>query len=502
MNASIHPIAFNAKKWFFIFCIAHIILWTLGSWYCRHNLPFDTTEAIAWGNQWQLSYSKHPPFSPWMLALFFKLGTQWPIYLLAQLAVCVMFWAIWRLAQRIVSPVQALASVMMLEGVIYFNLNSPKINPTTMMTPVWALIMLVGYLALLERKRFLWIVLGMLAGISVLTKYEAPFLLLSLLLVSVITPEGRSQYKTLGPYLAFLMCAVVVTPHFIASAKLNFPEIHYALQSGHGELHAGGALQGWWAHLFYPINVFFEEVGAVFGVILMALTFFWAPKTQQTIGRFNWTYLLLMGFGPFVLVLLLSLISGNYLYANWGTPFFSMLGLIIIAWRKPLFDRITWKRFLTVFLIIALGILVGRDGYLLFGPVITNRADPDAYFPGQEVSMAVTDYWQEHEHTPLHYIAGDRYLVANINVYSTDHPIPYFAWSYYQSPWVNPKQLYQQGGMFVWWMKTPKDAKIPASVAKRFPAAQYLGIMTFPKDAHTQKPEFVSIGVAILLPGH
>ena len=52
--------------------------------------------------------------------------------------------------------------------------------------------------------------------------------------------------------------------------------------------------------------------------IVMLLTFFWAPKTQQIIGRFNWVYLFFMGLGPFILVLFLSLITGNYLYTNWG----------------------------------------------------------------------------------------------------------------------------------------------------------------------------------------
>lgn len=490
----------NTKKWFWTFCTLHVVLWTVALTLVRKNLPFDTVEAIAWGNQWEWGYNKHPPFAPWLCAIAAKFSSSWSVYLLSQLAVVVAFWAVWRLAQRLVTPIQALASVFLLEGVIYYNLISPKINPTTMMTPVWALLMLVGYLAIVERKRWYWLVLGILGGISVLTKYEAPFVLLPIFLASVLTPEGRSQYKTWGPYATLIAFVVVLIPHVIWEAHTGFTELQYAGNSGAGDLHAGFVEHGWLAHLYYPFTVGASELGAIAGLLLLAVLI-WKTTTRgvSTLQRSQWIYLLLLSLGPVALMLLVSLFAGDYLYPKWGTPFFSLLGLLIVAAWRPQFARRSWRWFITGVAIIGFGIWAGRIGYLAFGPMITGKAHPDAYFPGPAIATDVTELWHNTYHQPLRYVAGSHYLVANISVYSADKPIPYMGWSHEQSPWVNVADMRKQGAMFVWWVHGDGSSAIPADIAARFPTAQYIGVFTFQKSVNI-KTAPIEFGAAFLPP--
>ena len=61
----------NANSNLIFFLFAHLIIWTLIPSITNTNLPLDTIEALAWGNNLDWGYSKHPPLSAWFLEFFF-----------------------------------------------------------------------------------------------------------------------------------------------------------------------------------------------------------------------------------------------------------------------------------------------------------------------------------------------------------------------------------------------------------------------------------------------
>ena len=47
-----------------LFLSMHLVVWTLIPSISNNNLPLDTIEALAYGNELQLGYDKYPPLFP------------------------------------------------------------------------------------------------------------------------------------------------------------------------------------------------------------------------------------------------------------------------------------------------------------------------------------------------------------------------------------------------------------------------------------------------------
>src|SRR5579872_3260097 len=112
----------RVERWFYIFLAAHLLCWTLTPLLVRYNLPLDSIEGTIWGHQLEWGYDKNPYLNGWLTALATRLGGQsgWMIYLFSQLSVIACFFAMWQLAKKILPPVYALLSVLLLENIQYY----------------------------------------------------------------------------------------------------------------------------------------------------------------------------------------------------------------------------------------------------------------------------------------------------------------------------------------------------------------------------------------------
>ena len=65
------------SKYYFLFILTHLTLWTLIPSFTNLNLPLDTIEAIAWGSNLDWGFNKHPPLSAFAVEIFYMLfGNQ------------------------------------------------------------------------------------------------------------------------------------------------------------------------------------------------------------------------------------------------------------------------------------------------------------------------------------------------------------------------------------------------------------------------------------------
>ena len=132
----------NIYSVFLSFLFLHLVIWTLVPAISNVNLPLDTIEALAWGSSLDWGFNKHPPFSAFAIEIFYQLfGNQdWAYYLLSQIFVAIAFFTVFKLADDFFKDkILALISVLLLEGIYFYNFTTPEFNVNISQLPFWAL---------------------------------------------------------------------------------------------------------------------------------------------------------------------------------------------------------------------------------------------------------------------------------------------------------------------------------------------------------------------------
>lgn len=520
------------NKYFFAFCLVHLLLWTLLPTLIRYNLPLDDLEGFAWGQEWQIGYYKHPWLAPWLVAIFGRFGgaSGWSLYFLSQLAVIICFWAVWKLAKQLLSPLSSLFSVLLLEGIYYYNFSSPEFNPNVVLLPLWALTVLYFYQAINTQKFTAWIKTGVFLGLAMMGKYYSVYLFLSLLLFLIIKPKARNSFKFFGIYLSTLIMLAIILPNIIWLFKHNFITLTYVL-----ERTKNSAL--WWGHILNPSKFIANQLLAV---SLTLILFLGAKKSNAIIrvchqlaklpeksitfanlnsvhinmrkespksisyrqkslelmacSNSNKEFIIFMSFAPLTLVLLTSFLTGMQLHSMYGTPLFSYLGIVLLINRY----EINIRRIKPFLIMVGSVILFWVILYISFnpiGPYITQE-DNRGVFPGREISQSLTVCWQLITHKPLRYVVGNIWLVGNLVYYSADHPHAYFLAEPSYNTWVNDETINREGALFIW---EPQDQLYFNTLKTRFPNLQLLGVQSFIWKTRDKLPP-VKIVVGIVPP--
>ena len=132
----------NINKLFYSFLIIHLILWTLVPTLTNNNLPLDTIEALAWGSNLDWGFNKHPPASAFFPEVIYQLfGSQdWAYYLLSQFFVVTAFIVVFKFAEELFkNKTLSLISVLLLEGIYFYNFTTPEFNVNVCQLPFWSL---------------------------------------------------------------------------------------------------------------------------------------------------------------------------------------------------------------------------------------------------------------------------------------------------------------------------------------------------------------------------
>src|SRR5499433_1604958 len=129
MSELIATIERRPQTAFAVFLALHVVVWTALPTLLYPNLPLDLIEALTYGREWQLGYDKLPPLPWWLIEVAYRLfGVDWVYYLIAQITVLAAFWLVWLLARRLVGGAGALAAVLIVDGLHYFNFTAAKFN--------------------------------------------------------------------------------------------------------------------------------------------------------------------------------------------------------------------------------------------------------------------------------------------------------------------------------------------------------------------------------------
>ncbi len=214
-----------------VFLLFQLLLWTLGPTLLFGNLHADTLEAAYWGRDWQLGYFKHPPLLSWTLDLALRTGLQ-PILalmLLSQLTVLVTAWFVWRIARLYASRETAALAVVLCVISPSATVYGVQLNHNSMLAPFWAATAWFGLSWLEERRMVDAVLLGIVAGLGMITKYEILFVLATLMVAGIAIPRFRPAFTHPGSYVAGALFVAIVTPHIWWLASHDWPSFSRAM---------------------------------------------------------------------------------------------------------------------------------------------------------------------------------------------------------------------------------------------------------------------------------
>jgi len=316
----------SVSRIFYLFLFAHLFIWVLIPYITNENLPLDTIEALAWGSNLDWGFNKHPPFSAFAVEIFYQIfGSQdWAYYLLSQIFVIIAFFAVYKFSEEIFNNRKlALFSVFLLEGIYFYNFTTPEFNVNVAQLPFWALTVYYTWRCIKYDKATDYVLLGLFAGLGILSKYLFIYLIIGIKLVFIYFLRKGKKIKFLHYFIAGPITLLILLPHLIWLTENNYVTIFYGFQRAGGE---GGFLD----HLIYPLIFLGKQIGILIPFLLMSFFLIKKMKFKINLKDEKLVFLLLTIIAPIFLMLLTSMIMGAKIRTMWMTPFYLFVGTLII----------------------------------------------------------------------------------------------------------------------------------------------------------------------------
>src|ERR1700728_3095463 len=207
----------GASAFVFGFAAIHALLWTviLINLKAAQDVHMDVAEAFAWGQKFELGYSKHPPLAGWVAGLWFKLFpvTDWATYALAMATLGCGLVICWLIAVRVVDYRRAFFVVVMLALYPIFNFKGFKYNPDLLQLVTLPLLVL-AYLNAFEKRSAragLW--LGLAGALALMTKYWVLTMIGAVGIAALLHPDRLTFLRSPASWVAIAVALVAMVPH-------------------------------------------------------------------------------------------------------------------------------------------------------------------------------------------------------------------------------------------------------------------------------------------------
>ena len=402
----------NISTIFNLFLLTHLVVWTLVPYLSNKNLPLDTIEALAWASNLDWGFEKHPPLSAVFPEIFYQIfGRQdWAYYLLSQIFIIFSFFIIFKLAKEFLkNEVHALLSVLLLEGIYFYNFTTPEFNVNVCQIPFWALTVYYFWQCLKTDKAHNWVLMGLFAALGVLSKYLFIYLLIGMVLFFILDlkKSKKFNYKCIISILVFLLA---LTPHFIWLIDNEFKTVFYGLnRSSLGD-------SNFLSHLLYPLEFILKQIVILipfFGLLSLIVSKF---KFKFKFNDKKLVYLTSVTLLPILIMVLTSLIFGANIRTMWMTPFYLFFGLLFIYIFAPKINLNYLKKFMITLLFI---FIFSPTAYLY---VSLSKDNKRTDFPGKEIARLVQVRWEKNFTNKIAIVVGDEWLGGNLSYHLQSRP--------------------------------------------------------------------------------
>jgi len=406
------PNKININNLFYIFITSHLIVWTLVPTLTNHNLPLDIIEALAWGSNLDWGFNKHPPVSAFFVEVFYQIfGPQdWAYYFLSQIFVVTSFFVVWKFSEEFFSDkTYGLFSVLLLEGIYFYNFTTPEFNVNVCQLPFWALSVLYGWRGFKDNKTIDWLLFGIFAAIGILSKYLFIYLLVAMdVFLAYAFIKKKFNYKSFISLIPFIL---ILLPHLIWLTENDYITITYGLhRTGTGD-------QNFLDHLIHPIIFLGKQIGILIPFFIMGFFIISNFKSKLNFKDQKLLFLLTINIVPILLMFLISMIMGVKIRTMWMTPFYLFFGVLLVYIFQSQINLNKLKSFVTVFIIL-----------FIFSPfayayVSITQTDKRTDYPGKEIAQKVQLEWNKNFEDSINVVLGNEWDAGNLSYHLTSQPV-------------------------------------------------------------------------------
>ena len=406
----------NIKNIFYIFTTMHLILWTLIPSTTNNNLPLDTIEALAWGSNLDWGFNKHPPASAFFLEIFYQVfgSNDWAYYLLSQIFVITTFFIVFNFAEKIFNnKILSLISVLLLEGIYFYNFTTPEFNVNVCQLPFWAACVFYSWKLFnnkeIDLKDCLW--LGLFASIGFLSKYLFIYLLIAIDLlffyIIFIKKYKKFDFKYLISLEVFI---VLLVPHFIWLINNDFVTITYGLaRTG---LENSNILD----HLIYPITFLIKQIGILIPFFIMSFFLIKRFKFKISLKDKKLLFLIFINLAPIALMFLTSFITGSKIRTMWMTPFYLFFGVLVVYIFQAQINLKRLNKFISAFLILFF------ISPFLYAYISITEKDKRTDYLGKQIAIKTQYAWSQDHKEPINVVLGNEWLAGNLSYHLESRP--------------------------------------------------------------------------------
>ena len=406
----------NIKNIFYIFITMHLILWTAIPSITNNNLPLDTIEALAWGSNLDWGFNKHPPASAFFLEIFYQVfgSNDWAYYLLSQIFVITTFFIVFNFAEKIFNnKILSLISVLLLEGIYFYNFTTPEFNVNVCQLPFWAACVFYSWKLFnnkeIDLKDCLW--LGLFASIGFLSKYLFIYLLIAIDLLFFYIIFVKKYKKFDFKYLISLeVFIVLLVPHFIWLINNDFVTITYGLaRTG---LENSNILD----HLIYPMTFLIKQIGILIPFFIMSFFLIRRFKFKISLKDKKLLFLIFINLVPIALMFLTSFITGSKIRTMWMTPFYLFFGVLVVYIFQAQINLKRLNKFISAFLILFF------ISPFLYAYISITEKDKRTDYLGKQIAIKTQYAWSQDHKEPINVVLGNEWLAGNLSYHLESRP--------------------------------------------------------------------------------
>ena len=403
----------HIKKLFFIFLLIHLVVWTLIPSVTNNNLPLDTIEALAWGSNLDWGFDKHPPMSAVMVEIFYQIfgSNDWAYYFLSQICIILSFFIVYKLSEEFLkNKLLCLISVLLLEGIYFYNFTTPEFNVNVCLIPFWSLTVYYFWCGITYNRLSDWFLLGVFAGFGFLSKYL--FIYLGLVIDLYLVYKIIKKEINLNCLISLLPFLLIISPHLIWLTENDYSTITYGLKR------SDSIEQSSLNHLVEPITFLVKQIGILIPLLIMAFFLNNKLKIKTNLNDNKLIFLLIINLMPLLLVFITSIILGSKIRTMWMTPFYIFFGLFVVYVSQSYIKITKLKSFVVAFLI-----------FFTFSPfayayISITKTDKRTDYQGKKIAKIINEEWEKYSkgEFELESVIGDEWVAGNLSYHLKSRP--------------------------------------------------------------------------------